>query len=478
LLQLEPRPDFEANSFSFLMVAIQLLVECVPFFFAHYFITQTDGRPSISKSKKAVIWLCGFLVYPFISLIAVNNVSLYASWSLLRVEACLIMTVASVGVLVLKRPSLSARAQSGRWLRRIWSLDGALVLIILGWALMMAVMFLNVTDPMRNQPLPLKVDFSLVGQEFGRFFSYFLQFALLGLCAAFIFWVNRYVLIRMLLAEHGVFLFLCGALIAIMLLTPIFANVILALPINVPEQTLLPSEDHNPFAPINYQVVFWLLLFSTPVILAFERQQQGKVLAQVTNERTQTELQLLQQQINPHFLFNTLNNLYALTLVKSDQAPDMVLQLSELLRYTVYEGQKPLVTLSQEVDYVRNYIALQALRFGNELNLETHYPDELTRWQLPPLLLIILVENAFKHGVEKCDSASRLTINLDIRESQLMMKCTNSLPQSKSDASKGVGLKNLRRRLDLLQQDKASFTCGETADNQWHAELKLELTRC
>ena len=250
------------------------------------------------------------------------------------------------------------------------------------------------------------------------------------------------------------------------------------MPINVPEQTLLPSEDHNPFAPMNYQVVFWILVFSTPVILAFERQQQGKVLAQAASERTQTELQLLQQQINPHFLFNTLNNLYALTLEKSDKAPEMVLKLSELLRYTTYEGQKEQVPLVQELEYLKNYIELQNLRFAEQFELQFDFPADQKSWTIPPLLLIILVENAFKHGVEKVEGKSELSINIRIDDQKLTMDCTNTLPSNYCVNDGGLGLANLKRRLFLLQPKSAQLSTKIVGGNRWQSHLELELTKC
>ncbi len=458
----------------FASIALQLGFESLPFFFAHHLVMSAKTL----RTKAILQWSLGYLAYPMLCLILVNQAEGYASWALLSAQGWLFMVLASVIVLMLKRMKNTETNNISHWRQRILSLDGAVALTAIGWGVMMAGMFMNEADPMRNQPLPMKIDFGLISVEFGRFVSYAWQFSLLALCAGFIFGFNRYVLIRKLLAEHGVFVFLCGALVTVLLLTPVFGHIILAMPINVPEQTLLPSEDHNPFAPVNFQVVFWILVFTTPVILAFERQQQGKVLAQAASEKTQSELQRLQQQINPHFLFNTLNNLYALTLEKSDKAPEMVLKLSDLLRYTAYEGQKEQVPLSQEVAYVQNYIDLQTLRFGDDFSLRLSLPNNMEDWKLPPLLLIILVENAFKHGVEKIQGASELTIDIAVKDNLLVMKCINSLPLGDVANEGGLGVANLERRLQLLQPNVARYSGREVENNQWVSELILELTPC
>jgi len=483
LLQANAQGLVLEESRSITVVIFQLLCEFLPFFIAHFYLINKNKRHLQGQTKKYLAWFGGFVVYPIICLIFINNVESYAAWALISVEGWLFMLVASLGTLLVEQKSSSVQpiqepSKLTVWFKQLASLDGSLILLLFVWAFMISGVFLNEADPMRNQPLPWKIDFSLIAAEFGRFISYFLQFSLMGLCAAFIFGLNRYVLIRRLLAEQGIFMFLCGALVAIMVLAPIFAHIILAMPINVPEQTLLPSEDHNPYAAINYQVVFWILVFSTPVILAYERQQQGKVLAQITSERTQSELQLLQQQVNPHFLFNTLNNLYALTLSKADSAPDMVMKLSDLLRYTVYEGQKSLVSLSQELDYLQNYISLQQIRFGEELSLSIRFPDESNRWQLPPLLLVILIENAFKHGIEKVQGNSQLSVDVQIERNIMTMCCTNSIPGDFRVNGDGVGVANLKRRLRLLQPTRGHFTGRETADSQWVSVLSLELTPC
>jgi len=197
-------------------------------------------------------------------------------------------------------------------------------------------------------------------------------------------------------------------------------------------------------------------------------------MLEISKHQIQTELKLLQQQINPHFLFNTLNNLYALTLIKSDEAPDMVMQLSNLLRYSVYEGQEAHVNLSQEVAYLQDYIALQTIRNKEKCNINVNWPDNANQYQIAPLLLVILLENAFKHGVDKSVDKCELIFNMTLQNNTLIVECINDYEEVKQSKSIGIGLENLQRRLSLIYHKKHSLETYQTS-NKWHVKLTMEL---
>ena len=167
--------------------------------------------------------------------------------------------------------------------------------------------------------------------------------------------------------------------------------------------------------------MFFFLSVSTPIILAFERQQQHNKLNVIAKQQTETELTLLQQQINPHFLFNTLNNLYALTLTKSDNAPQLVMQLANLLRYTVYEGQKQQVFLTQEINYLKDFIELQQIRSGDKCQFNLVWPSNPGKLKIAPLLLIIILENAIKHGVEPTSQQTEISFELSVSSNTLTL---------------------------------------------------------
>ncbi|MFC2113386.1 sensor histidine kinase [Bacteroidota bacterium] len=194
----------------------------------------------------------------------------------------------------------------------------------------------------------------------------------------------------------------------------------------------------------------------------------------LVKEKIEAELKLLKSQIHPHFLFNTLNNIYSLALQKSDQAPDAVLKLSELLDYLIYHGNKKIVSLKKETDLIRNYIELESLRYGERLEVDFQVSGDPEKIQLPPLLLIPLVENSFKHGISRSREKQKLTIKLGIKERNVEFYIENSVPSQKPEKTEGgMGLPNLRARLDLLYKDLYSL---EILDHgtRFSALLKLE----
>jgi sensor histidine kinase YesM len=178
-------------------------------------------------------------------------------------------------------------------------------------------------------------------------------------------------------------------------------------------------------------------------------------------EKLTAELQLLRSQLHPHFLFNTLNNLYSLTLEKSSQAPQAILKLSSLLRYILYESDEQTVPIAKEIEILRHYIGLEQFRYGERLELSTRFTGDMTDKQVAPLLLLPFVENCFKHGVSEELDACWISIHLHVGEERLDLRLVNSChpagdmaagehPAGKHAATAGLGLQNARRRLNLL----------------------------
>ena len=185
----------------------------------------------------------------------------------------------------------------------------------------------------------------------------------------------------------------------------------------------------------------------------------------------ETELKFLRAQIQPHFFFNTLNNIYSLTLKKSDQAPDIILKLSDLMSYMLYESTAPLVPLAKEIDYLRNYLDVEQLRFGHRLTIDFSITGPTTGVQIPPMILILFLENSFKHGVKHNISDILLTIRLAVKDDFLFFHVENPVseeewpptpsPAAPQAGSKGIGLRNVRRRLDLLYGQRHSLDIHE-----------------
>lgn len=177
---------------------------------------------------------------------------------------------------------------------------------------------------------------------------------------------------------------------------------------------------------------------------------------QIDKEKLQAELQLLKSQVHPHFLFNTLNNLYALTLHKSDHSPAVVLKLSELLSYMLYECNASEVPLQKEIAFMRNYIGLEQLRYGDRLDMSVTISGDYPTKLIAPLLLVPFLENAFKHGTSEQLEQAWMHIDLSVQGNQLKFKVINSREPSahKDTYIGGIGLQNVQKRLKLLYPDR------------------------
>ncbi|HAK77730.1 MAG TPA: histidine kinase [Runella sp.] len=169
-------------------------------------------------------------------------------------------------------------------------------------------------------------------------------------------------------------------------------------------------------------------------------------------EKQQSELSFLKSQINPHFLFNTLNNIYALAREKSDQAPHNVLRLSEMLRYMLYETGGGLVSADKEIKIIEDYLELERMRYDETLNIQFKVQLEESQTLIPPLLMIPLVENAFKHGVSETLQQAFVHIRLAVSQQELRLEIENSKEENEESTAsqEGIGIRNIRRQLELL----------------------------
>lgn len=193
-------------------------------------------------------------------------------------------------------------------------------------------------------------------------------------------------------------------------------------------------------------------------------------------EKVEAELKFLKAQLHPHFLFNTMNNLYSLTLEKSDKASDVVLKLSELLDYVLYECNAELVLLEKEIKQLENYIELEKLRYGERLHVSFSYSKSFSKITIPPMLFMTLLENSFKHGVSKTMKNTWIQIELQQLDTRLVFKIKNSSEKSKSSTpsvSGGIGLKNLKNRLNLIYKDQYKLEINED-DDAYTAVLALK----
>jgi sensor histidine kinase YesM len=195
--------------------------------------------------------------------------------------------------------------------------------------------------------------------------------------------------------------------------------------------------------------------------------KQKQQTDEAERKKTEVELQLLKAQLHPHFLFNTLNNLYAHTLEASPKSPEIVMKLSELLRFMIYESNTPKIPLSKEIALIQNYITLEKLRYGDRLDLSVTIEGDVESYQIAPLLLLPFLENAFKHGTSKQISQCWISLNLYLENSVMYFKLVNSIDDDlseKQSKNSGLGLLNVKRRLELLYKDAYKFETNRLED--------------
>lgn len=205
----------------------------------------------------------------------------------------------------------------------------------------------------------------------------------------------------------------------------------------------------------------------------FELEAKKKELE---NEKLVAELSFLKEQINPHFLFNTLNNLYYLAYTKSENTTEVIAKLSQMMRYMIYETNHTQVALSKEIEYMQNYVSLERLRLSNQVPIQFKVEGDPSSVKIAPLILITFLENAFKHGVN--GNSQGAWVDLSIKVDQ--KKCTYKVENSKSnhvtsDTKSGIGLQNVKRRLELSYPDHYELTVKDL-DKKYIVELNLQLS--
>jgi two-component system LytT family sensor kinase len=246
------------------------------------------------------------------------------------------------------------------------------------------------------------------------------------------------------------------------------------------------EETHNPLRYQQEKKGFWIpvriLRLSAeifPVVavtmlfkLMRNAYRQQQKLHAVEKERLSAEMGLLKAQINPHFFFNTLNSLYALTLKRSDQASKVVLRLSALLHYMLYDAGTDKVLLVDEIGHLENYIGIEQMRFADRLTLSFRHSGDIAGKMIAPLLLLPFIENAFKHGLTK--DAGWINIDLTLTGDELHLKVENSYTAGNQPARSGIGLANVRRRLNLTYPNHHTLALTPHKE-KFEAVLKLDL---
>jgi len=233
----------------------------------------------------------------------------------------------------------------------------------------------------------------------------------------------------------------------------------------------------------NYQVYFDvlpdLLIITTALTFGFVIQayfldiQREK---QIRFEQEKAELSVLKSQVSPHFLFNVLNSIYSLSLSKSDQISDVVLQLSDILRYTLYQSEKKEIPLKNEIEIIESYIAIEKIRIPETASVTFNHNEADNCVAIAPLLMLPLIENAFKHGTDSTVEATFIEAVLKVENNELTFTCRNNFKETnRNPSSGGIGLKNIERRLHLLYPNRYQFQYEKKA-GIFQVHLSIQLT--
>lgn len=218
-------------------------------------------------------------------------------------------------------------------------------------------------------------------------------------------------------------------------------------------------------------------LFPAAMLAALKYYRDQKEVMSLREQKRMTELKLLKTQLNPHFLFNTLNNLYILALKKSDKTPELIAKLSAILDYMLYHCNERYVALTSEIKLLNNYIDLEKIRYGDRVSVEFEYKIGKAI-EIAPLILLTFLENAFKHGVKEEIGNASIQMNLEANRQEIFFEIKNSKPRSASeknnDPTPSIGLQNIQKQLDLLYPQRNWLEVQDQADIH-SVTLKLKL---
>lgn len=419
-----------------------------------------------------VIWGCVFVLYPLLLRLghvdvhsfrfaqALFNHDINGQAAYLSVSSLFLLIE---GILLLNNRSTSTKTNT-QWIKKLSVLK--VTMAIAAVFSLFILMSNNYTEAymdgraLSTFPLRFMACYLLL---FITYASYYLYY-----------YLHHHILYNSVLKERGLLPYFIGLLLTIVLVAPIHNFLISCLP--MVSEFKMHSVGLAPFIydDLNFGLPILVLLGSFPLIVVIEWYKQANALSELEQQRSKTELSLLRQQINPHFFFNTLNNLYAMSLTQEKETPETILQLSDLMRYVIYKGKEETVELQEEVTYIQDYIQLQLIRIYQRVDLKWEIEMDNEQTLVPPLLFIILVENAFKHGIEPATAASKLHISLKEGHGQLIFDCLNSRENAPLEASEGIGLDNLKKRLNILFPNKHDLILDDQEDS-YRATLTLSL---
>ena len=462
----------ESSSVAYAHSFIVALITSLPLFLTVYIGQNFKGL------KQALIWSMGFIAYPLVATYIYKFEGVTHKFAFSVDEFLIfILLYLFANIHPLWQGAFFSKA-SERFKSNV-TLSHVIIAALVTLSFVSAFIFSSdpVISDMTENKVTINVDTAII--SITLFFQLLIQFLAVSALIWAVYYLTSRVLVNEILSKFGVYTFLCTVTICLIVVTPLIYSILFLLPVSSNELLLFVGDRGDIFHKTNYQTVLLAFAIFTPLVLLFEKHQKEQQFQQLAEEKNTSELKLLQQQVNPHFLFNTLNNIYAHSLSGSDKTPKLISRLSNMLRYTVYDGQKNKVSLSEEIQYLNDFIALQTLRAKDNLHLKVIWPEEVDEsLSISPLLLIIIIENAFKHSIERTTQDCSIVFELKIENNRLTLCCENTLVENeKSKLDKGgLGLENLKRRLDLVYPQYHKLTYGNQGTN-WRVELSIELAK-
>lgn len=331
------------------------------------------------------------------------------------------------------------------------------LLHILVWSTFLLVQILFFQVSQLSKP-----DF-IDGFEPSRFY---LRFSFQSLIMIFLYYLNASYLIPNFLYKKRVWKYILGLLIALLLIY------IIDILYNSYFEFRVKFFGRRP--PVILFISLFIIALSTSIKLLqkwFENESQRKL---IINEKINSELQLLKSQVNPHFLFNTLNGIYSLANSNSEKTAPAIVKLSQLMRYMLDESKREFVPLINELDYINTYIELQKLRLFDNVKVNLNIYGDSKNINIQPLLLIPFIENAFKHGTSSSKNCE-INVEISVKEDLLLLRVDNEIFNNvKQNINSGFGLQNIKRRLELEYPNKHILTT-EIKENKFIADLSITL---
>lgn len=285
-----------------------------------------------------------------------------------------------------------------------------------------------------------------------------------------LFYLNYLVLVPKLLLKLRIFYYVVSAVL-LLTLSVLFGYIME--PLTSPLYVLRESFSNLEISPLfrtfsimRIIIINLAFLIAGTIIKLYKEWVKNKIREkEIERQKTLSELKFLKTQLNPHFLFNSLNSIYSLAHKKSPEAPEAIIALSELMRYMLYETNHHTVLLEKELNHIRRFVQLQRLRLKNTSGINLEIMGKVTTQKIKPLILISFIENAFKHGINEKGN-SIVVIKIHVNENHLVFFCSNFLKsQPNQDKFSGIGIKNSKMRLNLLYPDAHTFEVKEEGGN-------------